>query len=244
MQEDGRDTASIQQEYSDLDREIEKDIRRLKRSTNLLTLLGTIVVILLAVVIGFKIYLDFLNEKIADYSRFKDYVFVRSDEALVYAEPRNNSEIVARLTKGEALFLLNEQDEWIQVEKRTFSGWIQNFDVARKDAWPPPSEGEGVPIRFIDVNWVVDEIDNFTIVGKIENMSDRPLKNIKIQVDFYDREEICCDKHGNTHRPVMSESSWEAREKPLVAGIEEKFVIIGKYDKQFKKIKYRIVSFE
>ena len=171
-------------------------------------------------------------------------MFVRTEGALVYAGPNKNSQIAARMTQGEALFLIEEKGDWTRVEKRTINGWMQKSDIARKEEWPPPSVGDDVPIRFIDVNWVVDEIDNFTIVGLVENMADRPLRNVKIQVDFYDREEICCDERGNPHPPVMTESTWVAREKPLVSDVEEKFIIIGKYDKQFKKIKYRIVSFE
>lgn len=232
------------EDYSDFDQAIEEDIRRLKRSSNILILLGMLVVLLLFVVIGFRGYLYLLNSRIAERTRIKDYIFVKNDNTVVYAQPDKTSNIIAKLTKGEALFLIDDQNGWARIEKRTISGWVERANLAAKEEWPPPQQQGDVPIRFIDVNWIVDELDNFTIIGKIENLSEVPLKNIKIQVNFHSREDLCCDENGNPHPPVITRETWVAREKPLVAGVEQKFIITGKYEKNFKKIRYRIVSYE
>ena len=238
------DSPLMDQNLQDFDQAVEDDIRRLKRSSNILILLGLLVVVLLGLAIGFRLYLYLLNDKMSEGTRFKDYVFVQNDNAVVYANPDKTSDIIARLTKGESLFLLENKGNWAKIEKRTISGWIEKNHIASKDEWPPKQQFDDVPIRFIDVNWIVDEIDNFTIIGKIENLSEIPLKNIKIQINFYDREELCCDENGNPHPPIMNRETWVAREKPLVAGVEQKFIITGKYERSFKKIRYRIVSFE
>jgi hypothetical protein len=176
--------------------------------------------------------------------RFSDYIFVKGDDTIVYAHPDTTSAVLARLIKGEVLFVIKVKDKWVQIEKRTIKGWVQRVNLAKKDEWPSRPVGESVPIRFIDVNWIVDEIDNFTIIGKIENLSEYPLRNIKIQVNFYDREEACCDENGKKHSPVMSRETWISREKPLPSGVERKFIITGKYESNFKRIGYRIVNHE
>jgi len=235
-------SATTNQEIQDIDLAIEKDIRKLKRTSNLLILLGMFSVLILigALTILFMASVDNFNVT----SSYKTYVFVKNDGTVVYSSPEKTSAIVARLTKGETMFLVNEKNGWGKVEKRTISGWVEMTNIASKDEMPPRHLGGDVPIRFIDVTWIVDEIDNFTIIGKIENMSEYPLKDIKIQVNFYDREEICCDEKGNQHLPISSTETWVAREKPLVAGVKKKFIITGKYEKNFKKIRYRIVSYE
>lgn len=238
------ESSQSEKDYSDFDKAIEEDIKRLKRSSNILILLGTLVVALLFFVIGFRVYLSLLNNTLTQSPRFIDYIYVKSDQTVVYRLPEKTSEIVARLTRGEALFLLAEKKDWAQIEKKTIRGWVERANLAPKDEWPPHQTGDDVPIRFIDVNWVVDEIDNFTIIGKIENMSDIPLRNIKLQVAFYDREELCCDEKGDPHQPIMTRETWVAQEKPLVAGVETRFIITGKYEQNFKKIRYRIVSYE
>ena len=244
MDEKEPESPATEPDYAEFDKAIEEDIKRLKRSSNILVLLGALVVVLLVVVIGFRIHLYLLKDKITQGPRFIDYVYVKSEDTVVYARPDKTSDIVARLTKGEALFLIEQKTEWSKIEKRTISGWVEKVNLAQKDEWPPRQEGDDVPVRFIDVNWIVDEINNFTIIGKIENMSDIPLRNIKIQVNFYDREELCCDEEGKKHKPVMTRETWVARDKPLVAGVEKRFVITGKYEKNFKKIRYRVVSYE
>jgi len=233
-----------EQDITKFDKEIDQDIRRLKRSTNLLTFLGILGIILIIGVIGLKIYLDSLNSQTLGLSGYKDYVYIKNNNTPIYSGPGKNFEIVARMTRGEAIFLLREQGEWAEVEKRTIKGYVRKENIIHQADWPPFNSLEKMPIEFVDVDWFFDEIDNFTIIGKIQNTSEVPLKNIKIQVDFYDREVICCDDQGNPFKPVMTKETWVAQDKPLVAGVEQKFVIIGKYDKRFKKIKYRISSYE
>ena len=55
------ESSQSEKDYSDFDKAIEEDIKRLKRSSNILILLGTLVVALLFFVIGFRVYLSLLN---------------------------------------------------------------------------------------------------------------------------------------------------------------------------------------
>lgn len=244
MVDEKHDPGARDQDMDEIDQAIEDDIRKLKRSSNILILLCMVVVIVLVLVVGYHLYSYMLNNQMTSTDRFSDYIFVKSDDTVVYAQPDTTSAVLARLIKGEALFVIKSKDKWVQIEKRTIKGWVQSSNLAKKDEWPSRPMGSNVPIRFIDVNWIVDEIDNFTIIGKIENLSDFPLRNIKIQVNFYDREEACCDANGRDHAPVMSSETWVSREKPLATGVERKFIITGKYETNFKKIRYRIVSYE
>lgn len=271
MAEHEPDPKSIKQDLQEFDQAIEDDIRRLKRSSNLLILLGAMAVILLIAIAGFRLYLYVQEAGPSNRTHFKSVQFVKNDDTLVYAEPDTNSKVIVRLEQGESVLLIDEKDDWGKIEKSTISGWVQKVHLSDKKMWDQRDFGGVVPVRVYDVDLFVDELENFAIIGKIQNISEGPLKNIKIQVNFYDRTELycaeedkekvcneksagkcctaagirlCCDEKGNDHPPVETTETWIGREKPLGAGVERKFIITGKYQKNFKKFRYYIVSFE
>lgn len=244
MYEEEPESVKMDQDFSDFDKEIEDDIRQLKRSSNLLVLLGTLVVVILLFLLGFKFYLYTLNNKVSRETIIKDYAFINLKDTAVYSGPGKNFDTIDKLDMGEAVFILGRQDDWTLIEKKDTNGWVESTRLVDKESWRPVKGEENVPIQFVDVKWYIDELSTFAIIGFIENVSAVPLKNIKIQFDFYAQSESCCDEKGNPFSPFMTRETWVARDKPLIQGVKQRFVITGQTERSFEMLKYRVSSFE
>ena len=96
-------------------------------------------------------------------------------------------------------------------------------------------EQQKPPIQISDVDWVVDdEVENYTIVGKIENTTDIPISNCKITVNFYNK----ANELIGTKFTILS------RNEPFRKGEKYSFNISGQHKKEYAFVNYLIESWQ
>ena len=235
---------TMDQDLSQFDKEIEDDIRRLKRTSNLLTLLGIMVVVLLIFTFGFTVYYYMIKNQGSIKDPYMSIMYVAENGTTVFSQPDKNSNITGKLPMGSMVFLMEEKGDWGMVEKKSVKGWVEKKHLADKVSWEQKKKEGEKKIEFAGVEWYVDEMNQFTIIGRIHNVSDVPLKDIQIKVFFYEQEEPCCDENGEEFKPVLTRDTWIAQDKPLPPNAEKTFHITGKYEKSFKKIRYEVSTTE
>ncbi|MCZ7585274.1 MAG: FxLYD domain-containing protein [Deltaproteobacteria bacterium] len=82
---------------------------------------------------------------------------------------------------------------------------------------------DAAPIEILDVDWNIDEVDNYTILGKIRDNTDIPVANVKISVNFF-------TKDGEL---VETKSTVVSGSQPFKRGQQYSFSIRGNSDKEF-----------
>lgn len=223
-------------------REIESDIKHLKRSTNIYTFLGTLVIILFFVVLGYKFYLKAAatNSPVFTGPDFITVGYVVVDGANILEKPSESAKKLAQLDKGESIFVLQREGDWKRVHreetkgKAATIGWIRSDWIQTRDELKAAVQDIADSPLVVDANWIVDEVENFTIIGTVNNLTDIPLRNVRLAIDFYD------DNHKRLDRRIVSVSP----DKPLTKDNPKSFYYTGKYKGKYTYVKYYIESFD
>ncbi len=216
----------------EFDRQIEQDILTLRRSSRWFASFGILAFLLLTCLVLFSL-LD--QSFIIDTGTpFIDIGFVKNSNAAVYDQPGVNGASVKIMPQGAGVFVLAKTGDWCKIQNNDQVGWMKTTDLETKtqrDA--SKSSGENQPVHIMDsVKWYVDEIDNYTIVGQIENMTDMPIESVKIVIDFYDAD----------NNRIDTKTSNIRTDKSFTKGNPQNFSISGKHEKTFMGIDYRIAG--
>jgi len=241
MEPEDKNLGLLNNNFASTDKAIEADVRRLKQSSYFLAILGTLALILVFVALIYAIYYRGLaNKELVSPPNFISFVFVTSDNADIFSAPDDKSESVGKFTKGESLFLLEKQDDWFKVHREQsgkdpeLEGWIHRDNIETRDEIVARRENiTEAPIEIYDIKWIVDEIDNFTIIGWAKNKTDIPLRNVRIAIEFY-------DENSNL---VNRELTNVTTDKPLIKGQPRSFFSTGKYKGHYNYVRYTVESF-
>ena len=239
-------TSQSKEDLKKIDQEIEEDIKHLKRSSNFLALLGLLVILIFIALFGFK-FLQKLSKgpDPEGAPKFIDVGIVVSDKAPVYAQPMTSSNTLGYLGRDNAAFILEDNiDHWYKIQApiilhgentgRTLKGWMRRTDLQSKAEIRAMqrtlSERVEKSIDIIDVKWTIDGVGNYTISGKVVNLTAVPLKNIKVLITFYDKQ----------NRVVDTRTTFVATETSLRKNTPVPFVFIGKNEKDFNFVNCRV----
>jgi len=239
-------TSHTKEDLKKIDQEIEEDIKHLKRSSNFLALLGLLVILILIALFGLR-----FMQKLGKGSdpegapKFIDVGIVVSDSAVVYAQPKTTSNTLGHLERDKAAFIMeNNIDNWYKIQApiivngentgRALSGWMQRNDLQSKTEiralQKQLSERVENTIDILDVKWTIDEVGNYTISGKVGNLTTVPLKNIKVLITFYDKQNRVVD----TRTTFVATDNLMRKNKPVP------FVFIGKNERDFNFVNCRV----
>ncbi|MBZ0273836.1 FxLYD domain-containing protein [bacterium] len=218
-------------ETPEYDKQIEADIKSLRRSTRLLALLGIAAFFLLVCLIVFAIYDKALV--ISESPSFIDIAFVSSKEAKIYVSPATSQHVVATYNRGQPLFLLERGETWARVQSREAMGWIRREDYVTKEErrLAATSRADGA-VKMTDLDWNVDEVNNFTVVGKIVNLTDERITNVKVNVNFFDDA-----GHLISTREVIVSGN-----QPFRKNVAYNFSLRGNYDNDFNHVSAQVAS--
>lgn len=213
------------------DAQIEDDIRSLRRSSQLFAILGLCAVVLLTVVILVSIY----DDKTMTEIQFVGIGFVETETAQLLNRPAADAHAIKTLKQGEGVFILARIDGWIQVQKNGDEGWVREAEIKSKDEAFKEARGSSEsPIEIREVSWVVDELNNYTIVGRVRNVTTLPIKNVKISVLFYDE----------NHKLAGTKSTLVSPTVPLKKDEDYPFNITGLNEANFKMADYRVETWQ
>lgn len=224
-----------------IDKEIEADIKHLKRSSNLLAALGLTIIVLFILLLSLKITQNFgVSEK--SLPRFIESATVIVDDTPVRAQPSTSAAAIATLSHNTRLLITKDDpDGWFKVHivdpvrggKNPIEGWLMQEDVrthAEERQMRREMAKKAVKtIDILDVNWTIDEVGNYTISGKVLNLTDLPLSDIKIIITFYDENNNVVDQR----KTIV------ATDSPLRKNLPVPFVFIGKNEKNFNFVNCR-----
>jgi len=227
----GQKVSTGNAETDKFDKQIESDIRSLQRSSRWLAGLGILAVVLLVTVVVFSVYDKALVINSAP--SFIDIAFVKAPQAKVHAGPSEMFAVIKTYEKGEPLFLLEKKATWAKVQRRNITGWIRADQIQTKSERRKGILREGqAPIQILDVDWNVDEMSSYTILGKIENVTEIPVSNVKIIVNFF-------NKDGQF---IKAKSTIVSAKKPFQRGKAYSFSVRGDYEEDFSFITTQVES--
>jgi hypothetical protein len=213
------------------DKQIEEDIKSLKRSSRLLAILGISAFVLLLALIVFAIYDKSSTPKLTS---FIDIAFVNAPNAALLEKPEEQSRILASLKKGDPVLQIERQGKWVKVQKKNMIGWMPENILQSKAEHRAETRERETPIVISDVDWVVDEQDHFTVVGKVKNQSDLSIREVEIKISF-------SNKAGKV---VAAKSIVVSSQQPMLRGDQVPFNLKGDYSKDFGYITTQVVRWK
>jgi len=232
-------------ELNKVDHEIEEDIKHLKRSSNFLAVLGLLVIVIFLVLFSFKFLQSFSGEGPELAPKFIDVGVVTVDQSAVFEQPMPTANSIGMLEHDSAVFILVDNIEgWYKIQApiiingqntgNELKGWIRKADVRSRSEIKAMrkalSERVEKSIDIIDVKWTIDEVGNYTISGKVVNLTDVPLRNIKVLITFYD----------DQNRRVDQRTTFVATDSNLRRNRPVPFAFIGKNEKTFTFVNCRV----
>ncbi len=228
---DDQEVKAVEDKGQEFDQQVEQDIRMLRRSSRWFASFGILAFLLLTCLVIFSLFDQSFSIDLG--TPYVDIGFVKSTGATIYTEPGEQGQSLKTMPQGAGLFVLTKADDWFKVQSNNLIGWMKKDDLETKsDREKRKAIPREMPVRISDVNWFVDEIDNFTIVGQIENLTDRPIESVKVIVDFYDADSNL----------VHSKSSLIRTNTSFRIGHPQNFNLSGKHEKKYMGVDYRIAN--
>ncbi|NLH50913.1 MAG: hypothetical protein GX444_20240 [Myxococcales bacterium] len=224
------------------DWELETDIKHLKRSSNFLAVLGLLIIVLFIGLLGMKIRQSIGEGNKVSIPKFLDVGTVSVETATVFEQPLPTAGHIGELQREDAVFIIEDKPkDWFRVHavmvdggnRRELDGWVRKEQIRtrtelkqlRKDL----ATRESKSLDITDVNWTIDEVGNYTISGKVFNLTDVPLRNIKVIITFYDKD----------NNAVEQRYTYVASDSPLTKRNPIPFAFIGKNEKTFNFVNCR-----
>ncbi len=228
-------------ETQQIDKDIEADIKHLKRSSNLLATLGLIIVVLFVILLAIKASQNWSPTEQA-LPRFTESATVFADSSELLDDPLPTAKVLAKLTKGTHLLVMNDnRKDWLKVHaidsdlKATngLEGYIKRDDVRtrtqEKQLRRDLALHDVKAIDIVDVDWTINEVGNYTISGKVVNLTDLPLANVKIIITFYDQD----------NNVVEQRNMLIAADNPIMKNNPTPFAFMGRNEKDFNFVNCR-----
>ncbi|MDP8222509.1 MAG: hypothetical protein P9L99_04050 [Candidatus Lernaella stagnicola] len=225
-----------------VDKEIEADIRHLKRSSNLLAALGLVIIVLFIILLGIKVTHSWHpSEKVLPH--FIESATVLAETTELLADPLPTAKVLAKLPRDTRLLIMNDnRKNWYKVHVVSadsdsingLEGYLPKDEVRsrsqERQMRQELADQNTKAIDIVDVDWTIDEVGNYTISGKVVNLTkDLPLRNIKVIITFYDQD----------NNVVEQRSTIVATDNPLMHNNPIPFAFIGKNDKVFNFVNCR-----
>jgi len=223
-----------------IERAIEVDIKHLKRSSNFLAAMGLLIIILFGVLLSIQCIQRVGTRPIGDGISQVEQCTVIVNEAIVYRQPRPTAAQLTTLRRGEALYITGKDKTIDYYQVRVYikmdganegqDGWILKTDVQtiseerKKRAELAQTTDQIIAIE--DEHWTIDEVGRFFVSGKLVNMTNVPLNNIKLSLTFYDGQNNLVDRRFKT----------EYSDEPLKPGEPQLFHFTGMQKKDFHRL--------
>jgi hypothetical protein len=228
-------------EMKKIDKEIEEDIRHLKRSSNLLAALGLTIIVLFVILLAIKASQNFGPNTERTLPRFIESATITTDSAEVFEKPLPTSTSVTKLPEGTRILVMDDNPaDWYKIHVidpdqplADLEGWVQKRHVRtrteERQMRKALAESETQTIDITNVDWTIDEVGNYAISGKVVNLTNLPLSNVNIIITFYDQ----------NNNVVEQRNTIMATGNPLEKSNPMPFVFIGKNEKSFNFVNCR-----
>ncbi|MDP8257747.1 MAG: hypothetical protein P9M14_18530 [Candidatus Alcyoniella australis] len=175
-----------------VDKEIEADIRKLKRTSSALALMGTVVVLL---IVALLIYTINRNDRL----NLSNPLVVVAAKADCYESPDPESEKVQTFQAGDELLARDYDQGWYRVNKlngegtaEQVGGWVREDNIITRelhDLRVQTIQHMGSPIKILNERISYDPTTggDFELRGTFRNIIALPLDHVRLLVSFSQR---------------------------------------------------------
>lgn len=227
----GKKNAVETSDAKSFDSQIEKDIHSLKRSSRILAILGFTAFALLLLLVVYAIY-D--NRTTSTSSTYIDIAFVKVSEANLHETPNESARVIGSLKKDEPLLIFEKVDSWAKVQKKDISGWVHQDNLMSRSQYRARKQLNETPIQITEVDWIVDEKDTYSVVGKFKVSIDKPIHTVKINVNVFRKD----------GKLLTTEAALLASPEGFKFGQDYSFTVRGNYQKDFSYVTTQVVDWK